>query len=272
MKAAPPTTRIAVIGTSNIGALKYAAPAIAADHPQLAVTFYGLPGGKFAEARVTQTSFFQPLQSDRGALKLAQRINGSAAIDLAAFDHVLVIADTLGMPATLWTATGYDIADWPTRRTLPLLSEPAFMAAMTEAITTRADHLRAQFGTLPLHVALAPYPTTAVVPPGPHHQQPYAAMASHPEAARIETLYRTALTDALRDRAMTLIPQPPETVAQPFLTVESYGHGSLDFRRPGSQLNDHRHMNADFGTSLFAAFALTLPQMALAPTPQTQGD
>jgi len=64
----------------------------------------------------------------------------------------------------------------------------------------------------------------------------------------------------------------PETVARPFLTVESRGHGSLDFRRPGNQLNDHRHMNADFGAALFAAFALTLRRNMPATTPQTQGD
>lgn len=263
---APPVRRVAVVGTSNIGAVKYADMRIAAAHPDLHVTCYGLPGGKFDGARLIDGQF-GPDRADNGAMKLAKRVNGATTIDLTAFDHILVIGDTLGMPAVLWTAIQYDIADWPTRRGLPLLSEPAFCAAMEEAITARADHLRAQFGDLPLHVALAPYPTTAVVPRGDHHQQPYASMATHPEAARIHDAYRAALHAALASRNMILVPQPPETVAQPFLTVEAYGHGSMDFRADGRLLNDHRHMNADFGASLFAAFALAIP-----PTQPIQGD
>ncbi len=249
--------KIAVVGTSNIGAMKYAEARIAADHPSLDVTFYGLPGGKFDEARLIDGQF-GPDRADTGAMKLARRVNGTATIDLAAFDHILVIGDTLGMPATLWTAISYDIADWPLRRDLPLLSLPGFLSAMTESIALRADHLRAQFGTLPLHVALAPYPTTAVVPPGPLHQQPYAAMATHPHAAQIHTAFRDALTAALQARGMIFVPQPDETIAQPFLTREPFGHGSLDFRADGRLLNDHRHMNADFGASLFAAFAVAI--------------
>ena len=252
--------KIAVVGTSNIGAIKYAEAQIAVEHPALQITCYGLPGRGFDEAKVNETLVFQPNQYDSRLCKVAQRVNGCAGLDLTTFDHILVIADTLGMPATLWTAASYDIADWPARTGRALLSEPAFLSAMHEAITPRADHLRSQFADLPIHVALAPYPTTAVVPKGDHHQMPYAAMAHHPEAARIQRLYRAALTRALAARNMIFVPQPDETIASPFLTKEPYGHGSMDFRAEGRLLNDHRHMNADFGASLFRAFALTLHQ------------
>ena len=260
--------RIAVVGTSNIGAVKYAQDRIAAQHPSLKVTCFGLPGGKFDGAHLIDGQF-GPDRSDHGAMKLARRVNGAPTINLAAFEHTLVIGDTLGMPATLWTALNYDVADWPARSGKPLLSLSAFQAAMSEAITPRAEHLRAQFGDLNIHVALAPYPTTGVVPKGEHHQQPYAGMASHPEAARVHDIYRASLTNALHTRNMTLIPQPDNTIASPFLTKEAFGHGSMDFRAPknsteGRLLNDHRHMNADFGASLFAAFAL-----AIGATPQT---
>ncbi|GAB5449287.1 hypothetical protein [Gymnodinialimonas sp.] len=250
--------KVAVIGTSNIGAVKYAADRIAAAHPNLSLTCYGLPGGKFDEAKVNADGIFQPSQEDSKLLKLAHRINGTTGIDLGAFAHTLVIGDTLGMPHTLWTALNYDIADWPARTGRDLLSLPAFHATMAEAISLRADHLRSQFADHKIHVALAPYPTTAVVPKGPHHQQPYAGMATHPQADTIHTLYRAALTQALIARNMTFIPQPAETIAAPFLTRERYGHGSLDFRNEGKQLNDHRHMNADFGASLFDAFAIAI--------------
>lgn len=253
--------KVAVIGTSNIGAVKYAQDRIAAAHPTLDLTCFGLPGGKFDDARTIGTEF-GPDRSDHSAMKLARRVNGAPTLDLSPFAHILVIGDTLGMPSTLWTALSYDIADWPTRTGRDLLSLPAFHATMAEAITLRADHLRAQFADRAIHVALAPYPTTAVVPKGEHHQQPYASMATHPHAADIQTLYRAALAQALRARNMTLIAQPVETIASPFLTREPYGHGSMDFRAEGRLLNDHRHMNADFGASLFAAFAL-----AIAATP-----
>ena len=258
--------KVAVVGTSNIGAVKYAQDRIAKAHPTLDLTCFGLPGGKFDGAR-TIDGQFGPDRSDHAAMKLARRVNGAPTLDLSPFAHILVIGDTLGMPSTLWTALNYDIADWPSRTGRDLLSLPALRATMAEAIAPRADHLRAQFADRSIHVALAPYPTTAVVPKGEHHQQPYAAMATHPHASEVQTLYRAALMQALHARNMTLIPQPDETISSPFLTREPFGHGSMDFRAPkdateGRVLNDHRHMNADFGASLFAAFAL-----AIDPTP-----
>lgn len=256
----PKLRKVAVIGTSNIGAVKYAQDQITKDHPTLEVTCYGLPGGKFNDAHIRKSAF-GPARSDRAAMKIARRVNGAATLDLAPFSHILVIADTLGLPSTLWTALNYDIADWPTRTDRDLLSLPAFRAAIAQAIATRADHLRTQFGDLPLHVALAPYPTTAVVPKGVHHQKPYAGMATHPHGAEIEALYRAALSDALATRSMTWVPQPQDTIAAPFLTKEPYGHGAMDFRSKDRALDDHRHMNADFGASLFKAFAIALSQV-----------
>ncbi|WP_224813883.1 hypothetical protein [Hasllibacter sp. MH4015] len=251
--------KVAIVGTSNIGALKYAAPRIAQTFPDIEVTFFGLPGGKFDKTRVDGT-IFGPDRSDLQLYRLSRRVNGAPQIDLAPFDHILVIGDTFGLPACLFTAIHYDIADWPARNGKPLMSEPAFLSAMDEAIALRTDHLRAQFGALRLHAALAPYPTTGVVPEGPHHQQPYAAMATHPDAARIEEMFHNRLRAALHARDISFVPQPPETVAQPFLTKEPFGIGSQDFRTEGVVLNDHRHMNADFGTSLFTAFAIAIGQ------------
>ncbi len=249
--------KVAIVGTSNIGALKYAAPRIAALFPDIEVTFFGLPGGKFDRTRIDET-VFGPDRSDQKVYRLSRRVNGTPQIDLAPFDHILVIGDMLGLPACLHTALHYDIADWPTRTGKPLMSEPAFLSAMEEAIALRADHLRTQFGVLPLHAARAPYPTAAVVAEGPLHHQPYAAMATHPDAARIEHLFHQRLIAALQARDITFVAQPAETIAQPFLTKESYGIGSQDFRTEGAILNDHRHMNADFGASLFQAFALAI--------------
>ncbi|WP_341862531.1 hypothetical protein [Gymnodinialimonas sp. 57CJ19] len=253
----PPIRKVAVIGTSNIGAVKYAQDRIASTHPTLALTCYGLSGGKF-DGACTNDGAFGPDRSDHAAMKLARRVNGAATLDLAPFSDILVIGDTIGMPSTLWTALSYDVADWPTRTGRDLLSLPALHATMDEAIAARADHLRAQFGTRPLYVALAPYPTTAVVPKGDHHQQPYASMASHPHADELHALYRSALTRALAARDMIFVPQPDETIAAPFLTKKPYGLGSMDFRAEGRLLNDHRHMNANFGASLFNAFAIAI--------------
>jgi len=47
--------------------------------------------------------------------------------------------------------------------------------------------------------------------------EPFAAIAAHPEAARIEGLCTTALDRALSARAMTLVAQPADTIASPFL-------------------------------------------------------
>lgn len=52
--------KIAVIGTSNIGAVKYAARAISTEHPDLSVTFYGLPGGKLPKPGWMRRAFSGP--------------------------------------------------------------------------------------------------------------------------------------------------------------------------------------------------------------------
>jgi len=265
--------KIAVVGTSNIGALKYASEAIAAAHPDLALTFYGLPGGRFAEAGVDARGLFQPAPDDEATRALSRKVNGTEALDLQVFDAVFAVADTLGMAQVLFVAAQYDVVDWPTRRERPLISEPAFLAAMDEAITARADALARQFaGIAPLYAALAPYPSVAVTRRGPHRQEPYPALAAHPELARVHALYISALTAALAARGIAFVAQPAETMAAPFLTRPEFARGAMDFRQHGRMLDDHRHMNAAFGASLFRAFALALgptPPPA-APTPENK--
>ncbi|MEQ8368589.1 MAG: hypothetical protein RIB61_17970 [Roseicyclus sp.] len=252
-------TRVAVVGTSNIGAIKYALPEIAQDWPGFDVTCYGLPGGKFDAAAVDDAGVFRPSSGDAATLKLARRVNGTEALDLKSFDTVLVIGDTLGMPATLYTALNYDVVSWATRRNRPLISAHGFLSAMEEAIAERTAHLAGQFRDIrPVFVAPAPYPTTAVVPQGALQQQPYAAMAAHPEAARLQQLFRAALARALETHAIGLVLQPDHTIARPFLTKPEFGISAMDFRAEGQILDDHRHMNAQFGASLFRAFALAL--------------
>jgi len=254
-------TRVAVVGTSNIGCIKYQLAALSSEWPGLTITCYGLPGARFDTAYAREAGVFAPPDDDKKGRQISKRINGTVGIDLKGFDHVWVMADTLGMPHALWIAKQHDVAEWPTRRGLDLMSEAAFMDFMQEAIELRVTHLAHQFdGIRPLHAALAPFPTVAVVPQGQYHQQPYASIADHPEADRVFRLFQAALSDSLKDRGIAYVPQPSDTVAQPFLTREEFGVGALDFRKEGTVLDDHRHMNPAFGASLFRAFALTLPQ------------
>lgn len=251
--------KIAVVGTSHIGALKYAKAQISEEFPELDITFFGLPAGRFDKSR-SRNGVFGPLRRDQDAVALSRKVNGVPRIDLKPFDHVLVIADTLGLNPVLWLAAQHDVADWPTRRGLPLISGPAFLDAIPQAIAERADHLRQQFRDLPIHVATAPYPTTGVVPEGKLHRFIFASISENPEAARIEKLYYDALYPALEARKMVYVAQPTETITQPFLSHKHYGEGALDFRAEGNSLDDHRHLNAEFGASLFRAFALAIGQ------------
>jgi hypothetical protein len=253
------TRSIAIVGTSNIGALKYAAPAIAHEHPHLALAFWGLPGGKFADCAVDAAGILRPAPGDREAIKLARRINGAEGIDLSVVDATLVIADTMGLPQILFVAGHYDVVAWAARHDRPLLSEAAFHAALAETVTAAAEDIARRFaGVAPLYLARAPYPTTVVTRRGPLRLEPFASIATHPEAARIERLYTEALSRALAAQAVTLVAQPPDTIAAPFLTRPEFGQSAGDFRAADRVLDDHRHMNDAFGASLFRAFALAL--------------
>ncbi len=173
------------------------------EHPGLAVTFWGLPGGKFAECATDEAGVFQPLPGDAETRKLAQRINGTESIDLTGFDATLVIADTMGLPSALFVAANYDVIDWPPRRDKPLLSETGVPRRHGRGgIAARADDLARQFrGVSNLYLARAPYPTTIVTRRGPLRLEPFASAAAHPEAARIERLYTEALRQQRSPRA-----------------------------------------------------------------------
>lgn len=258
--------KIAIIGTSNIGPVKSALPEIARDWPDLQVTCFGLPGGRFARASVDERGVFRTNPDDPAGARLARKINGTETISLARFDHVLVVGDGLGLPGILFTAAGYDIAEWDSRRGAPLLSEAGFLKVIEHTVTARVADLARQFADIrPLSFAPAPYPTVEVVPEGPHHQQPFAAMAGHPEAGQVEGLVRAAMGWALGAQGIGYVPQPPETVDRPFLTRAEFANDAEDFRTPGHTLADKRHMNAAFGASLFRSFALGLSSNQTAP-------
>ena len=57
------TRRIAIVGTSNIGALKYAAPAINAEYPDLDLVFWGLPGGNSPIAQSMRRDAWHPTRT-----------------------------------------------------------------------------------------------------------------------------------------------------------------------------------------------------------------
>jgi hypothetical protein len=63
------------------------------------------------------------------------------------------------------------------------------------------------------------------------------------------------------------VPQPDGTMAAPYLTRPDYAHGALDFHQAGCVQDDHRHMTAAFGASLFHAFALALGPYDVGPAP-----
>ena len=133
-------------------------------------------------------------------------MNGRAELDLTRFDAVLVIGDTLGMPQTLFMAAQYDVADWPARHDRPLISTPAFLAAMEEVIGVRADHLAAQFPGPSRRFSPRWPPTPRLPSPGGGGGgrgggeggagrtagNPYCLPGSpgHPELPRIHALYR----------------------------------------------------------------------------------
>ncbi len=200
-------------------------------------------------------------------------INGTESIDLTGLTPRW--SSPIRWPARpLFVAANYDVIDWPPRRDKPLLSETGVPRRHGRGgIAARADDLARQFrGVSNLYLARAPYPTTIVTRRGPLRLEPFASAAAHPEAARIERLYTEALRQALAARGMTFVPQTPDTIAAPFLTRPEFGKGAMDFRAAGRVLDDHRHMNAAFGASLFRAFALALgPEITgAAPTPARQ--
>ena len=256
-------TCLTIIGNSHMGALRAAHARIAASFDAPEIRYFGLPGSHFSAAAVDQQGKFSIREGDTKARDLAQKINGCTSINLSGPDPLLIVGPRFRLSAVLRLCQTCDVAEWPRAARTALVSQSLFTAAIGAYVRESVAKLFAQFGARAnVTVAAAAFPSVNVITKGAHHERPFALIARHPQADQIFEIFQTAITTALGDRGYAYLPQPAQTLAHPFLTRAAYTRGVQDFRNETQSADDERHMNADYGFSLFESYARRCLHMA----------
>jgi hypothetical protein len=242
-------TRLCIIGSSHVGAVKQAEPDIVRAYPGLQIDWFAVPGGAFRRRCkvVDGVLHAKPMNAKQAELFLT--LNGDMSRDLAPYDRLWIIGDPMGVAETMRA--------W--------LDLPATKArAITEgAVRTHVGHLTGRFPKDPrITVTAAPYPARSAAEPGPNHDEGLAGMLPRPDGNAICAEYEAMLNLALIEAGYDYLPQPAATRDGPFATADRYLHGARDFRAPDSPSADLIHMNATYGLELFHHFARTCLRIA----------
>jgi len=249
-------TRLAIVGSSHVGAIRQNDVAIRAAHPGLDIAYFALPGAPFRRAGRDADGVFRAHPAGPAEARLIERINGATTLDLRPFDHVWTVGHRYGLGRILRLYLNFDVLEGARTGRAGTVSA-AFAAAATAAeIAASTARIAAQFGADPRLICTpAPYPAQSARQPGPHHEPPLAHILGHPDRAEIFAEFEAGIVAALAARGFGALLQPEDTRAQPFATQTRFLRDARDFRDPARQTADLRHMNAAYGMRLFQGFA-----------------
>ncbi|MCF8487442.1 MAG: hypothetical protein K9G71_19795 [Rhodobacteraceae bacterium] len=246
--------KVLVLGTSHAATLRRAFPAIAAAYPGLSLCFWGLPSAAFAKAAVGADGQLRPDPEDAISRRKAAEWNGQDSIDLAPFDRILLVGLRYGLRPILQMMRSLQPLEWGRRRGALGVSKGFLQAAIRADIkaSLRGQNSRTPFDAR--FVALpAPYPATIVLEPGELYQPVTRAVAGQKSAADLMEIYEAELARAHAAVGISFVPQPRETIAQPWLSLPDHLEDAA---------RDARHMNADYGLIAFDAIASHCPDLS----------
>jgi len=146
--------RVAVIGSSHVGAIKEALPQIKAAYPDVRLTFFAVPGGVFRRC-VLRGGIFRTKPASDAEAALIFKVNGELSLDLAGFDHIWIVGYRFAYGAVLQA--------WINN------AEP--QSKMLEELTASVERIATQFGEdKRITLTPAPYPALRARAPGPKHE------------------------------------------------------------------------------------------------------
>jgi hypothetical protein len=218
--------RLCVIGTSHVATLKQGWEAIAADHPEVAPTFFAAPLGKLASLKPEAGRLVSADAETRGLLVAS---GGSEAIPPGDFDAVLLAGLRLYLPRL-------------DRRMSRALQETTLADVMAGMALTLAKRIRR---LTPLPIFFAHEPLWADLP---RYRRGEGQLLAYADVlAEMQALVPL--------RQAVLLPQPPETVSAAQLTPLAYSVETepLEVVEAGGRAFDQVHMNARFGAEWWAA-------------------
>lgn len=249
-------TRLAIVGSSHIGAIRQADDKITLACPNLDVTYFGLPGAPFRRACRGEDGVLRVNATSDAQARMIRRINGVQELDLGPFDHIWVVGFRFGLGKVLRLLKRYDVLEMRRTGRQGTVSEAFFWAAVQAETEHICAAIFANYGAdTRISISPAPYPAQKASEPGPHFEPALTHILHHPERDRIFVGFEDRIARGLAARGYRFQPQPRQTLAAPFATCSEYLRGAVDFRDSSAASTDLRHMNADYGFTLFHAFA-----------------
>lgn len=265
-------TRLLIIGSSHVGALKNAQAQFLSGRPDLQLDFFGLRAPAFLKSRVDEAGVFRPPDKDEEDRALILEANGVTEISTAEYDHVMLIGYRFGFMEVASLLERHDVlglprADRPQTIDMPLVEDMVdtmIGLSLSQVLEALAPAKR------PFTLCLAPYPSKSIARRAPKMEMARELVAfwDHPAAEQVFDLWYTRLRIQIDSAGHTLLEQPYRTVAGPFATKPMFARTPENFDGSAMPRTDHRHMNADFGLTVLTTFARTLKTQARLSAPQ----
>jgi len=253
-------TRVAIIGTSHVAALKMGWDKVADQWPGTEVTFFAAPG-KAARTQKLKGRVYGYHRAKPAPDEIIFGYDGGRTIDLAAFDHVLRVGDTLGEA---------DLSDLLSRYAVDGISDEVKPLRMSRAAFDMACAAlaRASLPNPPWHdwdaprltFLARPTPSTKCLRIDSDRYDPWRDLAARPNEYLVaREIYYAHLTQEMAKRRIGLLRQPDETIAPCGLTDERFGDGAAGMIE-GKALPDEDcvHMNAEYGALALRAYLAPL--------------
>lgn len=253
-------TRVLIIGSSHVGALKRAAPEFAERHPGLDLEFFGVRGPCYLGGRF-KDGVFNPAYGREKDRELALATNGALTVDATGYDAVLMVGHRFGFPGVLAMLENLDILEGGRSARQGLVPQTLVDEVIAHITSADGDALRAATeGFGPVTVALAPFPSPGISAFAGRQDlgRMVTAFWQHPEAQQVYDLWREEVTHRVTTLGHDMLWQPAETISGPYQTREEFALNAADHNAGEMPGADHRHMNAAYGLKLLEEYATRL--------------
>lgn len=264
-------TRLLIIGSSHVGALKNAESLFLTGRPGIEIDFFGLRAPAFLKSRVDADGVFHPPEQDESGHELILKANGAPTVLTAAYDHVMLIGYRFGFPEVASLLQNHNILGVnPAGHdgTIDMALVEDMIDAMIDASLREVLEALAP-ANRSFTLCLAPYPSKGIASRAPKMElaRELVAFWDHPGAAQVFEMWLSRVRSRIEAAGHVLLDQPYRTVAGPFATKPMFARAPENFDGSAMKGTDHRHMNADFGLTVLTSFARKIKNTGEAPRP-----
>ncbi|MCR8549013.1 hypothetical protein M4578_14335 [Salipiger sp. P9] len=267
--------KLCVIGNSHVAmlmaALRDAAPA------DMDITWFAKPGLAEGEAVLDGSRL---CARDPDLVTRLERLGTPEYVDLAAFDGVVFVGSTASAFAAVRLLQGHRVSGWPSARKMisgaltpfaaplkhPMLSEPAYLAALTDLIRGNltyklATALRAA-SAVPICVIPQPFPSDRLFD-GDKKYPMFRRVVRRGDAAALAACLRSAHARAFAGiPGLVAFDQPADTIAQDFLTAAAYTRDAVRLSQTDTlPRDDVLHAGPALGARYLDSLRAALPTL-----------